>query len=51
MNSDMECANIVITDDSALEDNQILFLVLTTSDPDVIIGGNTTTITIEDNDG
>ncbi len=45
------CVYIIILDDFALEDNQIFTLMLTTSDPDVMLGSNKTLITIIDNDG
>jgi len=45
------CTNISIIDDNALESNQTFTVTLTTSDPDVILGSNVTTITIVDNDG
>ena len=45
------CVNISIIDDRALEDNETFTVVLTTSDPDVILGTSRTTVTITDNDG
>ena len=45
------CVNISIMDDNALEGNQTLTLALTTFDPSLIVGRNTTVITIVDNDG
>ena len=50
MNGDIECDNITLLEDGALEGDQIFFLLLKSLDPDVIIGGNTTTIIIRDND-
>ena len=48
--STSECANISITDDTALEGNQTFTVTLTTSDPDVAVRNRMTLITIEDND-
>ena len=48
--STSECANISITDDTALEGDQTFTVMLTTSDPDVAVRNSMTTITIEDND-
>ena len=45
------CADISIVDDEALEGNQTFTVSLTTSDPNVVPGTNTTTIEIVDNDG
>jgi hypothetical protein len=45
------CVNIPILDDDALEGEQTFTLTLTTSDPDVMIGNDATTITIIDNEG
>jgi hypothetical protein len=45
------CVNIPILDDGALEGNETFTLTLTTSDPDVMLGNNVTTITIIDNEG
>jgi hypothetical protein len=48
---DIECVDIFIVDDGALERNETFTLILTTSDPDVMLGNNVTTITIIDNEG
>jgi hypothetical protein len=45
------CVDIPILDDGALEGEQTFTLTLTTSDPDVMLGNNVTTITIIDNEG
>ena len=46
------CANVTITDDSVVEDVEVFQVILSSSDPDVIIGTNgTAAITILDNDG
>ena len=47
----MECVNITIMEDLALEDNEVFILVMTTLDPDVILATNSTLITIGDNEG
>ena len=44
------CVNISITDDSALEGNEVFTVTLDTLDPDVLLGNNVTVITLEDND-
>jgi hypothetical protein len=46
-----KCVDIRILDDDALEGEQTFTLTLTTSDPDVMLGNNVTTITIIDNEG
>ena len=50
-NSDTQCVDLLIVDDSALEGDQAFTLILATLDPDVILRETTTTITITDNDG
>ena len=48
----MECVNISITDDMALENDEEMFLGLaSTLDPDVTLTPAVTIITIIDNDG
>ena len=46
-----ECVNIIIEDDEALEGDQTFTVTLSTSDPSVMFGTRTATITITDNDG
>ncbi len=48
---DTKCVDISILDDDALEENQTFNMTLTTSDPDVMLGTDLTTIAIMDNDG
>ena len=43
--------NITILEDDAVETNETFTVTLTTSDPDVMIGTNVTTVSIIDNDG
>jgi hypothetical protein len=52
MPGDSHCINVSITDDSALEGDEtfIVALMLTTSDPNVVLGTDMTAITITDND-
>jgi hypothetical protein len=45
------CVNITILEDGALEGDQTFTVMLTTSDPNVVIGINMTVVTIMDNDG
>jgi hypothetical protein len=45
------CVVIPILNDDALEGEQTFTLTLTTSDPDVMLVNNVTTITIIDNEG
>ena len=45
------CVNISITDDAALEGNQTFIVMLTTSDPDVLLGNDLTITSISDDDG
>ena len=45
-----KCVDIALVNDDALEGNQTFTVMLSTSDPDVIIRRNTTIITITDND-
>ncbi len=49
-NSDVQCVDFSILEDSALEGNQTFTVTLTTSDPDVMLGNGMTAITIIDND-
>jgi len=49
---DMVCFNVTIIDDSILENPEDFTLMITgVSNPDVIITGDTSEITITDNDG
>ncbi len=50
-NNSTACVNITILDDNALELEQTFTVTLTTSDPDVLLGSDVTTVTITDNDG
>jgi hypothetical protein len=50
-NGSTRCVGISILDDDVLEGEQTFVLTLTTSDPDVMIRNNVTTITIIDNEG
>ena len=43
--------NIIILEDNALETNKTFTVTLTTSDADLMIGTNVTTVSIIDNDG
>lgn len=46
------CTNVNITNDNVVEDMEVFQVILSSSDPDVIIGTNgTASITILDNDG
>lgn len=45
------CVTIPILDDDALEDDKAFTVTLTTLDPNVILGIDMTTITINDDDG
>ena len=47
----MQCVDIIVVDDDALEGDESFNLALATSDPNVFIGINETIITIIDNDG
>lgn len=48
----IECLNITIIDDSvALEGNESFMVVLSTSDPYVVLGNSQQVITIIDNEG
>ena len=49
--NDTRCVNITIEDDEALERDETFTVTLTTSDPNVMLGQDMTTITIVDNDG
>ena len=46
-----ECANISITSDEILEEDEAFDVVLTTNDTDVMIRPNSATVTIVDDDG
>ena len=45
-----DCATITVGRDITLEDDESFSVVLTTTDPDVIISRNTTVVTITDDD-
>ncbi len=47
----VRCVDISIVEDNALEGIQTFTLTLSTSDPDVTLGNNITTINVTDNDG
>jgi len=51
MNNDTRCLNITIIDDNALEGVQSFTMMLTASDPDVVLGNDVMAMTIIDNDG
>ena len=51
INGSTECLIISVIDDSALEGEQTFFVMLNSSDSDVILGRSTTTVIITDNDG
>ena len=44
------CVSVNITDDEALEGDQIYFMILISDDPGVLLGNSVTVITIVDND-
>ena len=46
-----QCQSISITDDSILENDEVFVVALTTTDQNVILNPNTTSVTILDNDG
>ena len=48
--NDTRCVNVTIMDDNALEGNQTFSVILSTSNPNVMLRTNVTTITIIDND-
>ncbi len=50
-NSAVQCVDISILEDDALEGNQTFTVTLTTPDLDVMLGNDMNTITITDNDG
>lgn len=51
-NSSLEqCVDISIANDDILEGSEILFVELTTSDPDLILDPAIATVSIMDNDG
>ena len=45
-----DCATITVVSDTTLEDDESFSVVLTTTDPDVIISRNTTVVTITNDD-
>ena len=51
MAGDMECVNVTIIDDDALEIDETFTVTLTTSDFAVILDNDVTVITITDDDG
>ena len=50
-NAIMQCLDVSITNDTALELNETFTVILATVDPDVILENNMTDITILDDDG
>ena len=46
-----QCQSISITDDSILENDEVFVVALTTTDQNVILNPNTTSVTILDDDG
>ena len=46
-----QCFDVYILDDDLNEPEEILFVILTTDDPQVTLSSDKTTITILDNDG
>lgn len=51
MNGAMECLDVTIANDTALEGDETFAVTLTTSDTDVMLGNNQTEVTISDEDG
>ena len=49
--TDTRCVNITLEDDEALERDETFTVTLTTSDPNVMLGQDVTTVTVVDNDG
>ena len=49
-NNTMKCADVTITDDTALEGNQTFTVILSTLNPGVVLEDSETLITIEDDD-
>ena len=50
-NNAMQCLNVTITDDAALEGAETFTVTLTTADTVVMLGNNETTVSITDNEG
>ena len=50
-NNAMQCLDVTITDDTALEDTETFTVTLTTADTVVMLGNNETTVSITDNEG
>ena len=48
--SQRDCAIIMVENDLTLEDDESFSVILTTTDPDVIIAPNLTVVTITDDD-
>lgn len=46
----MQCQAIQVINDTILETNEMFFVTLEVSDPDVLLGNNTATIVIENDD-
>ena len=51
IDNDAQCVHISIINDTALEGDQTFTLSLSTTDSNVLLGTNLTTVTITDNDG
>ena len=47
----MQCVTINTTVDTLSEEDETFTVVLTTQDPDIMLGNNVTTVTIVDNEG
>ncbi len=47
----IRCVDISILDDNALEGDQTFTVILSTSDPNVLLGNDVAIIIIRDNDG
>ena len=45
------CASILTTEDNESEGDETFIAVLTTQDPDIMLGNSVTTVTIVDDDG
>lgn len=46
----MQCLEIQVINDTVLELDELFLVTLEVADPDVLLGNNTATITIENND-
>ena len=49
--TDMQCADITITDDDVFEGDETFTVTIDVTTPGVMQGNNMTTVTIVDNDG